>query len=135
MKEVLLYIAEHLGFLWEHNVESNDYKITFSVSSPGSGCVVITSSRIRIQLVHHHGELTMEVEPAFIKRSDGYIPYGAIAIEVLQHVMTGERPAPGTRVTGEHAAFLRDHLDDVVAHMSPELWPILKAQAKAIGTR
>ena len=98
MEEVLIYIAENLQFLWDSNVEENNYKITFSVSSPGSGCVIITSSRLRIQLTFHHGELTMEIEPAFIQREDGYIPYGAVPIEIIQEAITGIRSGPVKRV-------------------------------------
>ncbi|WP_126464191.1 hypothetical protein [Propionibacterium australiense] len=133
MKDVLVYIAENLQFLWDSNTEENNYKITFSVSSPGSGCIIITSPQLRIQLTSHHGELTMEIEPAFIQRRNGYIPYGAVPIEIIQEAITGVRSGSLKRISGKHAIFLRDHLGEIVELMSQENWIEFKASTLQIA--
>jgi len=124
MTELLLFLIEHLAFLYA----PDRYRFVDSRTSEGFGdaYLVLESDALRVRLVRDRSQLFMDVQSVGQHGDRDWY-----SIDIVRQLVTGERQTTA-ELSPDYAQFLERHLDEIERRFSDEELPATVSALKAL---
>jgi hypothetical protein len=116
MTMILVFIAAHMGFLWD----GASFKITgsdVSTSGGGDALLVVESRHLRLRFVCDRRQLLLDFQPSVTPDEKEWF-----SVDLIRRLFLGERERSAV-LDESYATFLRAHMDDIDGRFSIENWP------------
>lgn len=113
MTELLRFLVEHLGFLWE----GGRYRIVDSITDGFNAMVVVESSVLRLRFTRDKAQLFLDLQPVTSRSARE-----EFSVDLVKRLMTGETALLSGVLDEEYAAYVGRCLPDIEALFGPERW-------------
>lgn len=128
MTQILLFIANHMGFLWAGGrFRIVDSEVTTSFG--GDAFLIVESQQLRLRFVSDRAQLFLDLQPPNPDKPDDWY-----SIDLVRRLFLGQREESAV-LDAAFANFLRENLQAVEERFSVENWSTTRDQLRKLKVK